>query len=63
MPELSLVTKIGIAGTLLFTALFWYTPADKTYETVEMETVHVRSVWLFLLLCSLAFLMAPLFLE
>ena len=46
MEPLSVLSKVTLAGALLFTFLWYKTPQDSCYETVEMEIVSKKKVFL-----------------
>lgn len=48
MEPLSVLSKVTLAGALLFTVLWYKTPHDSCYETVEMEIVSKKKVFLHL---------------
>ena len=48
MEPLSVLSGATLAGALLFTVLWQLTPPDSTYETVEMEIVSKKRVFLHL---------------
>ena len=60
MFDLSSFTKITFFLFIFFAILWFITPKDKIYETVEMETVSLKKVFLLVTLVSLGFFLASL---
>ena len=48
MEPLSVLSGVTLAGALLCTVLWYITPQDSSYETVEMEVVSTKKVFLHL---------------
>ncbi|MBW2466249.1 MAG: hypothetical protein JRF02_03030 [Deltaproteobacteria bacterium] len=46
MEPLSILSGVTLAGALLFALLWYVTPQDSFYETVEMEIVSKKKVFL-----------------
>ena len=61
MAQLSLLTKISFIGTVVFGILCFFTSKERVYETVEMETVSLKKVFLNLAVVCLGFCLASLF--
>jgi len=61
MAPLSLITKISFIGTIIFVILWFITSREKVYETVEMEIVSVKKVFLILAVVCFGFFLASLF--
>ena len=61
MVEFSLITRISFIGTIFFVLLWVITPKEKVYETVEMEIVSVKRVFLIFSIVCFGFLLASIF--
>jgi hypothetical protein len=48
MEPLSVLSGVTLAGALLCTVLWYITPQDSSYETVEMAVVSTKKVFLHL---------------
>ena len=46
MEPLSVLSRVTLAVALLFAVLWYITPQDSYYETVEMEVVSKKKVFL-----------------
>jgi hypothetical protein len=49
MEPLSILSGVTLAGALLCTVLWYITPQDSSYETVEMEVVSTKKIFFHLL--------------
>lgn len=61
MIEFSLITRISFIGTIIFVLLWFITPKEKVYETVEMEIVSVKKIFLIFAIVCFGFLLASIF--
>ncbi|MBF0103239.1 MAG: hypothetical protein HQK77_20255 [Desulfobacterales bacterium] len=61
MENISLVTKISFIGTILFGILWYVTSKDSVYETIEMEAVSTKKVFLYLAIVCFGFWLASIF--
>ena len=48
MEPVSVLSRVTLAGALLCAVLWYITPQDSNYETVEMEVVSTKKVFLHL---------------
>lgn len=62
MDNISIITKISLFGIILFVYLWYRTSPESKYETVEMETVSTKRVFLVLSGVCFGFFLASLFL-
>jgi len=62
MEQLSIITKWSLLGTVVFGILSYVIPREYVYETVEMEVVSFKKVFLVLAIVCLGFLLASIFL-
>ena len=62
MENFSIISKISLIGAILFAYLWYRTSLDRRYETVEMERVFTKRVFLVIAVVSFGFFLAPLFL-
>lgn len=62
MFDFTSLTKISLMGIVFFGLLWLITPKDKVYETVEMDTVALKTVFLSVTIVCLGFFLASLFL-
>ncbi len=62
MSNIELLRSSCLFLTVVFALLWYVTPADHTYETVEMDVVHTRKVFLLLTVLCLAAWLASLML-
>jgi uncharacterized membrane protein YpjA len=62
MDDISVITKISFIGIILFGYLWYRTSLESTYETLEMETVSTKRVFLVLSVVCFGFFLASLFL-
>lgn len=59
---ISTITKIALISTIVFGYLWYRTAPQSTYETIEMDTVSTRRVFLILAAVSFCFFLASLYL-
>jgi len=58
VADLSALRSASLIGAVVFGYLWYRTSPASTYETVEMETVSTRRVFLILCLVCLGFFLA-----
>ena len=57
-----MLTIISLVGAIIFGILWYITPKENVYETVEMELVSKKKVFLRLAIVCLGFWLASIFL-
>jgi len=60
MDNLSIISKISLIATILFGYLCFRTSPDSKYETVEMEKVSTKWVFLVISIVCFGFFLASL---
>ncbi|MBN1226248.1 MAG: hypothetical protein JXA79_04605 [Deltaproteobacteria bacterium] len=60
MDNLSIISKISLIATILFGYLCYRTSPDSKYETVEMEKVSTKWVFLVISIVCFGFFLASL---
>lgn len=63
MERFSLLTKIGLVGMVVFGFLWYRTSPESVYETVELEVVSTKKVFLIITLVCFGFFLASFFLD
>jgi len=61
MEWLSLLAKFSLGGIVVFGILWYRTSPDSVYETVELEVVSTRRVFLIITLVCVGLFLASFF--